>query len=377
MLGELLMKKINIPLEDFTLSYPLDSYAPLDQIFFIDIETTGFTAKGSSLYLIGGAYFKDDIWHIIQWFADYYSEEEAIMRSFKDFASNYSYFIHFNGNNFDIPYLSSKARMLDLDFSFLEQTGLDLYRRITPYKSFLKLPNCKQKTIEEFLNINRKDTYGGGELISMYHDYVSTPSDFSLQTLLLHNSDDMKGMLEILPILSYFDLFNKPIVVEKVQANAYTNYSGEKRKELYMKLAIPSSLPKNISLYIDHCYFSYKDENATLRVPIIETELKYFYSNYEDYYYLPEEDTAIHKAVATYVDSSRRSKAKASNCYTKHSSTFLKQWDLIKEPFFKPEYKSKDLYFELTDDTKKDRDLFHNYATHVLNHMLLESKNTD
>lgn len=112
------MKKTNIPLANFTISYPLEAYAPIDQIFFIDIETTGFTAKGSSLYMIGGAYFKNNSWHIIQWFADNYDEEKVILQAFKDFASNYSYFIHFNGNNFDIPYLSSKARMLDLDFSF-------------------------------------------------------------------------------------------------------------------------------------------------------------------------------------------------------------------------------------------------------------------
>lgn len=371
------MKKTNIEINNFEVSYPLDNFSPLETIFFLDIETTGFTAKGSSLYLIGGAYYKNKTWNIIQWFSENYSEEEKILNAFKDFAKDYSLFIHFNGNNFDIPYLRQKAEMLQVDLSFLENAGLDLYRRIAPYKSFLKLANCKQKSIEKFLNINRIDTYNGGELITIYHDYVSSPSDYALQTLLLHNADDMKGMLYIIPMLSYSDLFNKSILVEKVQVNEYSNYNGEKRKELYMQLKLEYSLPKKISVFADHCYFIGEDRKASLRIPIYEIELKHFYSNYNDYYYLPEEDTAIHKSVATYVDSSRRKKANASTCYTKHTSSYIQQWKIIKEPFFKKTYKSTDIYFELTDEIKKDRTLFNLYAKHVLQHMVIECKNND
>ncbi len=71
------------------------------------------------------------------------------------------------------------------------------------------------------------DKYNGGELITMYHDYVSSPSKYGLQTLLLHNADDMKGMLHILPILSYSDLFNALISVEKVQSNVFLNYDRD------------------------------------------------------------------------------------------------------------------------------------------------------
>ena len=42
-------------LENFSISYPLERLAPLERILFIDIETTGFTARSSVLYLIGTA----------------------------------------------------------------------------------------------------------------------------------------------------------------------------------------------------------------------------------------------------------------------------------------------------------------------------------
>ena len=37
------MKKSEETLEDFAISYPLDKLTPLEQVLFLDIETTGFT----------------------------------------------------------------------------------------------------------------------------------------------------------------------------------------------------------------------------------------------------------------------------------------------------------------------------------------------
>lgn len=37
-------------LDSFTPGYPLERIAPVDDVLFLDIETTGFTAKSSNLY---------------------------------------------------------------------------------------------------------------------------------------------------------------------------------------------------------------------------------------------------------------------------------------------------------------------------------------
>ena len=97
--------------------------------------------------------------------------------------------------------------------------------------------------------------------------------------------------------------------------------------------------------------------------------MKYFYANYKNYYYLPTEDMAIHKSISSFVDKEYRQQANASNCYTRKLSLFLPQWEILVEPFFKREYKSTDLFFELTDEIKKNRDLFSKYASHILNFM--------
>ena len=39
------------------------------------------------------------------------------------------------------------------------------------------------------------------------------------------------------------------------------------------------------------------------------------------------------------------------------------------EPFFKRDYEGKELFFELSDEIKKNRQLFSDYASHVLGAM--------
>ena len=105
---------------------------------------------------------------------------------------------------------------LGIDKNLDSFDGIDIYKRIMPYKNFLKLENCKQKTIEKFLKIDREDKYSGSDLIGMYHLFVSSRDAATKDLLLLHNFEDVKGMLTILPVLAFSDLFNEKIKVTKV-----------------------------------------------------------------------------------------------------------------------------------------------------------------
>lgn len=356
-------------LENFSIAYPLDRLAPLERILFLDIETTGFTAKSSYLYLIGCAYYLAGKWHTIQWMAQSYEQEVEVIKAFFDFAKRYRYLIHFNGNNFDLPFITQKCAQHSLPYHFDDFQGIDIYRRVVPYKYFLKLPNCKQKTLEQFLEVDRKDVFSGNELIGIYHDYIQNPSEFSENALFLHNADDLKGMLGTLPMMAYYDLFNQPVKARRVQANSYKDLNGNRRRELIILFRLDIPLPKPLSASANDCYFRGDGTECSLKIPIFEEELKYFYSNYHDYYYLPAEDVALHKSVADFVDKAYRVPASAATCYTRKASSYLPQWDFVFSPFFKRDYKSRELFFELTEDLKKNREAFSLYATHVLGMM--------
>ena len=75
-----------------------------------------------------------------------------------------------------------------------------------------------------------------------------------------------------------------------------------------------------------------------------ETELKLFYKDYKNYYYLPKEDMVVHKSLAAFVDKDNKEKAIASNCYTRHKGHFIKLPKGTTLPMFKSEYADKTMY---------------------------------
>ncbi len=351
------------------ISYPLSQISDPDNILFVDIETTGFSARTASLYEIGCIYFKAGAPQLIQYFAETPDEEKQILEAFFALCKERSLLIHYNGNTFDIPFMKAKAAQYGLTAPFDRMEGVDIFKRVSPYKKILGLSDCKQKTVEQFLGIQRDDLYNGGQLIEIYRDYCKNPSEEAEKLLILHNKDDMKGMLKLLPVLTYSDIFLQPFRVVKVQANHYVDEAGNARDEVLMKIRFSAPFPKPISMRKADCYFSAEGGEGFLKVPLYHEEMKYFYANYKDYYYLPMEDVALHKSVASFVDKNHRRQAKASNCYTRKESLYLPQWDILFTPIFKRNYEDSLCFFELTEEMKKQPEIFRQYALHLLDMM--------
>ncbi len=365
------MKIIQTTLENFEIRYPLERMLDPARALFLDIASTGYSVKNSNLYLIGCAYFAQDGWNVIQWFAERPEEEAELLKEFFAFAKKYKYIVHYNGNAIQLPYIELKCKQHELPYSFESFSELDIYRHVAPYRYFLKLSDCNRNTIEKFLGVEREGELESAELAKLYQEYVIYPTPYAKQTMLLHNSDDLKRLLELLPILSYYDLFNNQINAASVRVNDYKDWEGVKRQEVLMTLELPVVVPQKISIGANNCYFRGSGDEGELKIRIFEEELKYFYTNYKDYYYLPAEDMAIRKSEADTVDKERRKKATAATCYIRKTSKFLPQWNRFIEPFFKREYRSTDLFFEITDEIKQNRDFFTMYANHVLK-MLFE-----
>lgn len=188
----------------------------------------------------------------------------------------------------------------------------------------------------------------------MYEDYLTTRDEELCRLLLLHNEEDLKGMPLILPILSYPDFLTGSFTPEKWTVREETDIFGQKESFLEVTCRSRSRLPRPFSW--DHpgfsgVSFSAEDDRLTLSIPILEDELKYFYPNYKDYYYLIYEDTAIHKSVGEYVDRSARKKATAATCYTKKEGLFLPLPDSsCGEPLFRPDYRSRTFYMEIPEE---------------------------
>ena len=371
-------QKTNNPAELFSLFCTAS-----EKVLYFDIETTGLSADTSFIYLICAGFLKDGVPTLIQWFCEGPADEVNVIRAFLDFANGFSAIIHFNGATFDIPFVEKRAAKYGLDSMFRKLSdsakSIDLYKKIRPYRDLFGLCGCRQKNIEAFMGIGREDKFGGGELIEVYKQYLGrsrydcmthgtpllvhkdsglakmpeTQSEALLYLLLLHNAEDVENLINISALYP---------VLQILEGNA-----GSKNTHVLTEVAECGSsvtvtfAPKCVIPVPSFCGRTGPDgtfnadfdgQKLVLSIPVFVGELKYFYDNYKDYYYLPDEDCAIYKSAGEGVDKSRRKNATAATCYTKINSRFIPLPQAADAPIFKSDYKSRQTFIELSSFEK-------------------------
>lgn len=351
-------------------TYPLSRLGRLEELLFFDIETTGFSGEYNQLYLIGCTYFRDGSWRLIQWFSDRKDSEKELLDSFFTFLRRFTTLVHFNGDGFDIPFLLKRCRAHGLPYDFSSVESIDIYKKIRPYRTLMGLDSLKQKAIERFLGICRQDPFSGGQLIEVYEQYLSTRSDRFYDMLMLHNREDLEGMPLILPILYYPDFFSRDFSLKSQTVIWRTELFGDRTPFLSLTLSGSCSLPVDISWEGNFCGLAYQAEASgsclNITLEIVSDTLKYFYPDYENYYYLIYEDTAIHKSIGGFVEKSARKKATAQTCYTKKEGLFLPQAEPLWEPVFKRQYRDRFSFVLYTPEMLEDSEKLNLYIRNFL-----------
>ena len=344
-----------------TIADPLKRLGDPEKLVFFDIETTGFSADYNTVYLIGCIWPEGDHLRFIQWFADTKAAEADVLTAFFYFLKDFRTLVHFNGDMFDIPFVTKRAKALKLTPAFDSVESVDIFRRIKPFKKLLGLPDMKQKTIERLLKIGREDLYNGGELIEVYLDYLRTHDQEEKHLLLLHNEDDLKGMPSLLPVLFYPDFFAQDFTLDAVR-----EAPGETDRLILSLSGDPVTiLPSPVAASVPAYAFRADKDRMELSIRVYKGTLKYYYPNYKDYYYLIYEDTAIHKSVGEFVDKGARIKATKETCYTKKDGTFLPQPADIWVPEFKTSCKDKTGFFEVREDCFSDAEKLNRYIKEI------------
>lgn len=315
----------NIPLSRDVLPCPA-ALLPEDAVFF-DIETTGLSHRTSHLFMIGAICWKQGQPWLTQWFLQKPSEEKEVLERFSELLKTCRTVIHYNGRSFDLPYLQDRCRYWDLPDPFAGSLpeSLDLYRRLRPLRSVFSLSSLKQKDIERLLHYSRRDQLSGKELIAVYHEYLQHAGERERELLLLHNREDLLGMLSIYRFCSALDsLLQHPSITDTVFQN----------ETLRIELNAETEFPAELQVKTSEADLLIRNNLVQISVHGVRGCFRHYYSNYKDYYYLPLEDTAIHKSVGTYVDPSFRKKATADTCFTKKEGLFFFQ----PSPIFLPDF---------------------------------------
>lgn len=318
------------------------------RVLYFDIETTGFSPKNHPIYLIGAAYKNensDSSFTLVQWFDDSGNSEAKILLSFRELLKQFDVLVNYNGNYFDIPFIKERAFQHGMLIHFDKVICLDLYQEIRVCKKIFKTIDLKQRTMEQFLGTFREDQYQGGQLIEVYHDFLKTKDETikknNQSLLLLHNHDDLIGLVKVCDLMSYVDLWKGYYDVSEIKIE---------RECLMIRCELLYPVRTPVFHMDEYLRMTVEENRLKLLIPIWRGELKYFYENYKEYFYLPKEDTAIHQSVGQFVDKKFRKRATRETCYIKRCGHFVYQPVPVFKPVFKQAWHDQQAYFEINAD---------------------------
>ena len=274
---------------------------------FYDIETTGLARNSTFLYLVGAVLFEEGAWQFYQWFAEGPEEEPLILTAFPKLLQAATHTIQYNGNRFDAPYLAARLKIHDLPNILEDKPALDLYQTLKPLKALLKLADLKQPTLEAFLKPSCRKAADGKECIRLYRQYIKKPDPRLAEAMMLHNEEDLQGLGQIFPLLSYLGLYRGKY---RIVSCAYAEDA------LLAILKTDAPLPAEFSNGSELFYITGSADSLRLRIPAPQKRLRRYYENYKDYDYLPLEDTAMPKILTSHMDKSLKEPARAQTCYT-------------------------------------------------------------
>ncbi len=397
-----LMIKTTSVLPDFPDFHEFYGYTPEKALFF-DIETTGLSHKSACVFLIGTIHLENGSWQLTQYLAEHASEEKQLLETFLSDAAPYDTLIHFNGSTFDVPFLNAKANAYELtgislhgvsgkssgrqsawksacqtsgaahvpfsthSFTAAEKNSLDLYRTLSVLRHLPGQTSLKQSALEKLAGWQRTDTLSGKHMAAMFRSFDKTQDQELLQLMLLHNHDDLVGMTNLLPLAAYCMLADGDFIGVRSCFRRSDEKDAVPSLEVTIQLRAPLPTPLSLSHFSDDpavscscvCDMIVKNSTAVLRFPGFPCELKYFFPDYKNYCYLPLEDQAIHKSVASYIDKEYRVPAKAATCYTRKSDIFYWQPQPLLSPDFRASFDAKAHFFEYSENFSHQPDLLH------------------
>lgn len=320
---------------------------------YIDIETTGFSREKHMIYLLGLIYHDGKELVLEQLLCEKDADEYELLYDFNRRIGNTTTLIHFNGDRFDLPFIQHRLSLYGIHDNIPLCRSYDIYKIIQPYRRFLRTDDLKLKTMEVLVGYDRLDPFNGGELIELYMIYKQG-NDKLLPAILLHNEEDMIGLY----LLNHMDIF---MYLESSVA-FHTTLTTE---DAYVSLEAPMPTNDNrYQFYHETPLFQVRchKDGLSLHFKTATRTLKYFYSNYKEYYYLPVEGYAIHESVAHFVDRSYRKKATKKTAYTlkedcfialpfasKHLEKLLLELEIPQVPIFQEEYEDDHCYITLED----------------------------
>jgi uncharacterized protein YprB with RNaseH-like and TPR domain len=177
-----------------------DAFRGLDlsSALFFDLETTGLSGGAGVIpFLVGLGFYRDDRFHVLQYFLGEPAEEERMIDELVDFFAEREFksIVTYNGKVFDLPLLETRFIINRRSLVLTELPHLDFLfpaRRLWRHK----YESCRLYNLAlEVINTGRTEDIPSAEIPWRYFQYLRT-GDFELvDPIIYHNAEDILSLL--------------------------------------------------------------------------------------------------------------------------------------------------------------------------------------
>ncbi len=184
-----------------------NGFAALNDMVFIDAETTGLSAaSGTVAFLVGVGFCEGDSFVVRQFFLPDYPDEPAMLDAIADMAAEKGIVVSFNGKAFDLPLLETRYTMQRRSNPFAEMHHIDLLHCSRRFWRGRFNDTTLQTLERELLEVHRYNDTPGYLIPQLYFDFLRHGYAGPLSGVLLHNRLDIVSLLYLLhAIQKYLD----------------------------------------------------------------------------------------------------------------------------------------------------------------------------
>lgn len=350
--------------------YPSDIHIT-DQTLLLNIETTGLSPRNAFVFMIGLGWQEEKGWHFRCLLAEKKMDERELMQSFRHILANFGQVLTYGGQSFTYRFLNDRWRNYSdaspfsneetVDSTLFQNVRqLDIQKDISPFRHLISMENTRKSTAEAFIRYTRPEHLAPEALIKCYTSWELSQEETLLSQLKAHHEADMIGLLHLHSLSAYTQFFRG--VFDKLQlCRLEGNFC-------HLDLLLKAPVPQRIQLSNALLSFVLEENTAHLAIPVFSGELKYFLPGpVKDYYYLPQEDRAVHRSIACYVDKAYRQKATAATCYVRQKGLFLPSFDASLQPAFKKSFEDRQLYILCdTENLTSDQEFLKPYISSLV-----------
>ncbi len=186
----------------------------LEDLLFLDIETLGL--YDSPIIIVGIGFFKNNKFHIREFFARDLEEEIAICEHLRSkILPNFKSLITYNGKSFDIPYIANRFLYYFDENPMISDDDVPYEKSNTKYHHIDLYHNCRRKfkgmfdkytltNMEEKLLNWKRDNELPSSLVGMcYKRYMDNPQRYI-------------GLIKECIDHNYFDVYSMPLILKQL-----------------------------------------------------------------------------------------------------------------------------------------------------------------